>query len=690
LAAASGGTAIEDIPFVFEEPKASYYGLDYGVRKALLSLGPMAADRLAHIEKVHVVFQPLEDIQITIARRLDLPHYQATTSQVTAAKFGNLSIFKESGNAAVHDDFMMYVGNEHSAEVKHLLSTIDFDAIGLRLLSNKPKHSVRQSYFEDFGWTSNQCTSRKDDALGIAGPRVKPGTGEAVIKTLLRTCSDILRALNLKLFDFGVERVRLFAGKLAANNVVEAMRMAITDGTNLCGIHEDGRNDTNFPEVPVFSKFIVVGGKRYRVSIIMYSRQSIWTYLNRKNRMDGESVRWVLRIFNGIPHERRFIIADSFPRHGSESSNCHGLAYSQVPCHMHPSFFVSPVIHFGLMLAFTHSLDLAELVSIFRAWAAMPYTTYFFTSAVVILLQAKVLPCRGLPLGRFLLLLMRKLKEENTKQKIPGLRFANYRAVHVPGKQAWVDSTTEIVRLCLDGSFRSEPPGCKKERASLYETTRKGIMKEIKYAGPLVTNHLMAVLSIVGLVPLWYGEEHTADDKSKSMAYLRLGVEDHQNLPPGRAESQRFLDTLSSALSLQYGFASSRRYAENVLCKAFRQSNPDKAKLSDQRFSDLLFENQCVFKVVGREVHIQKGVVKGGLIDHWAMSGQFWQMKQLLLQCGTMTKEEFTIPKGLGQCERGKLPDWVKNLFPDRFMMKDWRKAQTMIDELVAQATTEE
>jgi hypothetical protein len=50
---------------------------------------------------------------------------------------------------------------------------------------------------------------------------------------------------------------------------------------------------------------------------------------------------------------------------------------------MDPSFFVSPLIHFGLMLMFRHLLNFAELVLIIQAWSTMPYTTYYFGSAVV-------------------------------------------------------------------------------------------------------------------------------------------------------------------------------------------------------------------------------------------------------------------------------------------------------------------
>jgi hypothetical protein len=74
-------------PFVFEEPKPSYFQLDYSERQALLLLGPLAPSRLAHIERVFVVYQPLSKTQVAVAHRLDVPHYQATALQIQASTF---------------------------------------------------------------------------------------------------------------------------------------------------------------------------------------------------------------------------------------------------------------------------------------------------------------------------------------------------------------------------------------------------------------------------------------------------------------------------------------------------------------------------------------------------------------------------------------------------------------------------
>ena len=72
----------------------------------------------------------------------------------------------------------------------------------------------------------------------------------------------------------------------------------------------------------------------------------------------------------------------------------------------------------------------------------------------------------------------------------------------------------------MDASFRMEPPGDKKERAIVYEKTRKSIAKQIPDAGSLVSNHLMSVLAIVGIIPTWFAEEHTIDATSKSITFL--------------------------------------------------------------------------------------------------------------------------------------------------------------------------
>ena len=164
--------------------------------------------------------------------------------------------------------------------------------------------------------------------------------------------------------------------------------------------------------------------------------------------------------------------------------------------------------------------------------------------------------------------MMRHLHEEHQrlKIKIPGLRFPTYRKVVVPNEEEWKRSTIEVVRLCLEASFRSERPTSKKERAKFYEQTRKMIQKEIPNGGLLVTNHLMAILAIVGLVPLWFAEEHTVETTSKSIMFLVK----HKGLVKGKPAAQCFLDSLSGALLSIHGIAASRKYTENVCCKAYR------------------------------------------------------------------------------------------------------------------------
>jgi hypothetical protein len=138
---------------------------------------------------------------------------------------------------------------------------------------------VHQSYFEDFGICLGQCTSWKENTLRIAKPSSKPGSQDGIIKELLTTCSNILRALSLRIFGFDDKHLLSFAGDLAEGNLIKAICLAIMDEVNLCGVHEDQNNNPKFSSAPVFSKFILVGEKRFRVSVIMYSRQSISDYL---------------------------------------------------------------------------------------------------------------------------------------------------------------------------------------------------------------------------------------------------------------------------------------------------------------------------------------------------------------------------------------------------------------------------
>jgi hypothetical protein len=140
----------KETPFIFEEPKKLYYLLSHAERARLLALGPLAPCRLFHMERIHVVVQSPSQIQVTVARRLDLPHYQAKMAHVEETVHPSIHVYKDDYEA---NDFI-YVSCQHSQEVTSLLSTINFEEIGANLLSLKPNDSVRHWYYLSvmLGW----------------------------------------------------------------------------------------------------------------------------------------------------------------------------------------------------------------------------------------------------------------------------------------------------------------------------------------------------------------------------------------------------------------------------------------------------------------------------------------------------------------------------------------------------------
>jgi hypothetical protein len=174
-----------ETPFIFEEPKKSYFLLGHAERAQLLSLGPLAPRWLDHMERIHVIVQSPSQIQVMVARCLDLPHYQATMVHVQETIHPSIHFYQDEYAA---NDFI-YVSCQHSKEVTSLLSTINFEEIGANLLLLKPADSVRQSFYQDLGICTSQCSSRKGEPLGISKPRDKLGSKE---KALLVTCSKVL------------------------------------------------------------------------------------------------------------------------------------------------------------------------------------------------------------------------------------------------------------------------------------------------------------------------------------------------------------------------------------------------------------------------------------------------------------------------------------------------------------------
>jgi hypothetical protein len=173
----------------------------------------------------------------------------------------------------------------------------------------------------------------------------------------------------------------------------------------------------------------------------------------------------------------------------------------------------------------------------------------------------------------------------------------------------------------------------------------------------------MTVFVIVGLVPLWFVEEHTVDTSSKLITYLIS----EKGLSKGKPATQRFLDSLSSALKRQYVIAATHKYSENVGCKAFWLML---TKESDEHFFDLVFENQCIFEVAVGEVHMyhlryRKVMVKASLIDQWAFGKRYWQLPQLVLHFVLTAKLGFCIPPGLGVHGGSRLVlKWAEHFIP--------------------------
>jgi hypothetical protein len=88
------------------------------------------------------------------------PHYQATAAQIKACAFPTILIHRDDKTNREHATDFIYVSSNHSCKVDCLLATIGFAAIRCWMLKKKAaEESAWQSYFEDFGICSGQCTS---------------------------------------------------------------------------------------------------------------------------------------------------------------------------------------------------------------------------------------------------------------------------------------------------------------------------------------------------------------------------------------------------------------------------------------------------------------------------------------------------------------------------------------------------
>jgi len=205
------------------------------------------------------------------------------------------------------------VVNVLSPEMKACFHKVDFEALGLHVKERSKCDPNRGNMYIDAGFASNLSSRRvKGQDCGVAKPaELKPHPSgkdifaEATLalgRFALLVCPNSMKA---KLYQGDERRNREFAGRHVKGNILEVMRVALTNEKFLVGCHADKFNDVlEWNEGVVnYSTWIEIDCEWWRLSLIGYSRKSISDYYRRLD-LYGPLVDRISGFMDTLPAER--------------------------------------------------------------------------------------------------------------------------------------------------------------------------------------------------------------------------------------------------------------------------------------------------------------------------------------------------------------------------------------------------
>ena len=100
-----------------------------------------------------------------------------------------------------------------------------------------------------------------------------------------------------------LDRLSDFGQPFDSQNILEALRSAISNVQNPCACHDDLQNDTHpwFSPVITFSMFVFIDGTLFRLALIGYSRKAIRDYYDRHNQPEAKLIQIIRKILTSLP-----------------------------------------------------------------------------------------------------------------------------------------------------------------------------------------------------------------------------------------------------------------------------------------------------------------------------------------------------------------------------------------------------
>ena len=665
------------ISFVFEVMNKDWIDLKKQQRDRLLSNGPFDEDRKKFVSRCYLVPQPDEGVLVTVARDLSIiPHGQIPNRSIDDVRkcYAPISVtIPECGALAEQRPLVqtLFLPNH---ELEKALKGKIFDFLMLNIPTKKDEH--RQRFFVDLGVTGGRAHLSRS-GLGVSKPDFLSKTlvgndsapftkwiFELMTRSIRKLCPFVWKGMP-------EERLEAYARKISPDNIIEAMRIcAVWFGPdtekmlgNICNLHVDEKNDVFLREVVVFSTVVYDNDTKEsgtRISVILYTRQSINNYLIRETSTVGPAVQKILLVYNELVCKEKFRIdcgmLAGYIKKLEPTGTFNNKNYYDFPCHLNPMIYMSPVISTMTLMITKHKLNFVETVSMIRAFGALANTTHYISVVLLMMAQEDKLTNRGVELGRDILYYTKKLYLEKTsKAKTAGLRFPRYNEILLPDQEEWKESVRKMVFYALIAFEVDQHAMSKEDKRLIYKKTLEGWKDSIRYAGILITNHLLGIASILGVVPLWFIDLFHVSKLSKGLEYFRK----HYNLQTSSENVNQFFKSIVSAFQ-QRGIFMTVRIAENVVCKVYRIiiAGEEKIIFCDHHIEGTPFiynieDNKLIIEFLNGE----KTIVTGSFIYQWYYKGQ-WTTLHNIVRTQSMTMN-------LKNLETFQINDWSLNLNMD-------------------------
>jgi hypothetical protein len=602
--------------------------------------------RWKYVSDIHVVMPNVR--QLYIVRSLERKHYQydrdELVREVTSSGLPITIHIHEPDQDVLDNAFLKVINVGFDDATKSILTTIPWRNIvstihretmcplEVTAATSSRKNSAvkpklppkRQQYHRDVGYTTGRCLLAKDE-LGISLPVVKPDTDTDHIAAMV-ALSALLRShvfqdlQDTVYFDaVNVDRVSSFAKSIHEDNLLEALRSALSNAQHPCGCHDDSHNDhnPNFSPVITFSMFVEVDGVVYRLAFIGYSRKAIRQYYERRNTPEARAVFEIKKMLETLPSSRvrwaesikmisGTLSTRVYPRLGDDE-----LGFYADKCHMNCFRYLSPWIHYSSQLISRFSLPYIEAVGLIVGM-------YCDNNALSFVLVAKDLLDRGdvvvttspINFG----LMVRKLMGEKKKQLKAkfGKQFTFPQRFRYCWQESWNDRMLNedefqtqkqiLAEECTRYRERCHTVQHRNNRVAQFESIVEFVKTNIFGAGDLIPKHIVPVLSVMGILPPWMASMSYLKADSKN--YLHLV--DKFKIGSTQGQSNAFLRLLSFAVKPfsaafeeatvdRLGSKQSKKVdiflGENILCKYIRY-----LRGTDANYFDLVFVGQYLYQ----------------------------------------------------------------------------------------------